>query len=266
MTSEISSAPTTRVQRFQAMRNLWDFDGNINGLGKYKRHQPKLIAHFQNIDVFSTQTITAFETLARLCTTKQERDRQLGELMTRLEERIDTRRPAWLNAFASADKFWLEKAIRAINDLIDFVTSREDRALPIMTTTRTSSHLAGEPDSVDQDTVDDENVNPTNTTPSRFITPERDHADPKKSKQEPEEPAHPHSQPRFLATVLNPHTEATRFHTPESKAQAYDNPSLTPPTRLPGPNRLFEAETAGQQARLEYEETARQANNAVQDS
>jgi len=230
------------------------------------------MAHFQNIDVFSTQTITAFETLAKLCTTKQERDRQLGQLMTRLEERIDTRRPARLNgekapnwganaveqeqsardeveqlikekvpgslpptataastpsvrvwtqgthtvgvcksqtdtqvpneddgireqrreliamiqenwrsaisyylpeycrlqtacvmkwptrllwaifglssvtrgrspddihaslkpAFASADKFWLEKAIGAINDLIDFVTSREDGALPVM--------------------------------------------------------------------------------------------------------------------------------------
>ena len=87
----------------------------------------------------------------------------------------------------------------------------------------------------------------------RSITPERGQAGPKKSKQAPEDFAHSHPQTG---------TSATR----EFNAQAYDIPYLTPSTRRSNSDKLFEAGTAVQQARTQYEETVRQANTAVQDS
>ena len=114
------------------MRNLWDFDSNIKGLGKYKRHHDKLIAHFQNINVFSTQTITAFETLAQLCTSKQERDRQLGQLLTRLEQRIDTRRPARLKGEVApnwgANAVGQEKSVR--DEVEQLIKEKNSGSLP----------------------------------------------------------------------------------------------------------------------------------------
>ncbi|KAF2633987.1 hypothetical protein BU25DRAFT_453688 [Macroventuria anomochaeta] len=131
----LSSPPTSavlsdqadqlRIEQLECTRADWDFETMINDAGD-ENNRTRLRLHFDNDAAFTTQTIKAFGTLAKLIPGKEERDKQLVKLRSALCNRLKGHRPKALGGFrappfgdddARKDKSVRDEVKKLITDL-----------------------------------------------------------------------------------------------------------------------------------------------------